>query len=514
MKAITKFPFHPFLFAIFPILSLMSHNLGQISLVYIIRPLIVFGLLSILILFVINAIIRNWAKSGIITTGIIVYLTSYGMIFDSLKPITILGISLNHRFVLALFYMLIIGGITIYLTWGKRDQKITNQFLIIVSLAALLIPSFQIVSYNLTSNRVQNEVSSETAQVATNFSGNKPDIYYFILDDYSRSDRLQKAFHIDNTSFLTHLKNMGFYVADCSQSNYGYTRLSLASSLNMDYLNVIAPKATPDIHNSGILDEQILHSKVRTDLEALGYKTVSFQTGYLFTEFQDSAYYYPTSAISMTHPYLYPFESLLLEETAFRLLEIVPAIDLWAAKGPSYDKYLIEHNKMELVKNLNLPSPKFVFVHLLAAHHPFVFSENGGFQPYSRSLQSSSAPTDTYLNRSGYSAGIAYLDSALIPILQQLVSQKNPPIIIIQGDHGNLVLKEEEILNAYYFPDSNYKSLYSTITPVNSFRVVFNHFFGSSMPMLPDHSYASKDPADPFVFTDYISKSSNCSPDQ
>ena len=41
----------------------------------------------------------------------------------------------------------------------------------------------------------------------------------------------------DNSEFLNSLRQRGFYVADCSQSNYAYTEFSLTSSLNYDYLD-------------------------------------------------------------------------------------------------------------------------------------------------------------------------------------------------------------------------------------------------------------------------------------
>jgi hypothetical protein len=69
-----------------------------------------------------------------------------------------------------------------------------------------------------------------------------------------------------------------------------------------------------------------------------------------------------------------------------------------------------------------------------------------------------------------------------------------PPVIILQGDHGPAQLEKENrmgILNAYYF-STKQDALYSTITPVNTFRVVFNTFFGTDLEMLPDTSYYSK----------------------
>jgi hypothetical protein len=61
------------------------------------------------------------------------------------------------------------------------------------------------------------------------------------------------------------------------------------------------------------------------------------------------------------------------------------------------------------------------------------------------------------------------------------------------------------ILNAYYFPDSRYDDLYQRISPVNSFRVVLNTFFGASLELLPDKSYFSTWPK-PYNFVDVTAK--------
>ena len=48
------------------------------------------------------------------------------------------------------------------------------------------------------------------------------------------------------------------------------------------------------------------------------------------------------------------------------------------------------------------------------------------------------------------------------------------------------------ILNAYYLPGIGQGDLYPTISPVNSFRVVFNQYFGGKFPLLPDLSFQTK----------------------
>jgi hypothetical protein len=82
-----------------------------------------------------------------------------------------------------------------------------------------------------------------------------------------------------------------------------------------------------------------------------------------------------------------------------------------------------------------------------------------------------------------------------------LTESQTPPVIIIQGDHGpgghldwdspsqTCLAERTAILNAYYLPGYTPKQLYPEITPVNSFRVILNHYFGARLELLPDQTY-------------------------
>jgi hypothetical protein len=85
-------------------------------------------------------------------------------------------------------------------------------------------------------------------------------------------------------------------------------------------------------------------------------------------------------------------------------------------------------------------------------------------------------------------------------------------IILLQGDHGpgsewyvnsyeKTNLRERfPILNAYYLPGDGEKLLYPEITPVNSFRLIFKHYFNMDIELLPDESFYSTW-VEPFKFT-------------
>jgi hypothetical protein len=51
------------------------------------------------------------------------------------------------------------------------------------------------------------------------------------------------------------------------------------------------------------------------------------------------------------------------------------------------------------------------------------------------------------------------------------------------------LLERMAIFNAYYFYDKNYRLLTPDISPVNSFRVILNQYFGMNLPLLENRSY-------------------------
>ena len=65
----------------------------------------------------------------------------------------------------------------------------------------------------------------------------QPDIYYIVLDAHGREDILRERYGLDTVPLIEALRRRGFYVADEATSNYGWTHLSLAATLNLTYLD-------------------------------------------------------------------------------------------------------------------------------------------------------------------------------------------------------------------------------------------------------------------------------------
>src|SRR5207249_2280146 len=90
------------------------------------------------------------------------------------------------------------------------------------------------------------------------------------------------------------------------------------------------------------------------------------------------------------------------------------------------------------------------------------------------------------------------------------------PVIIIQSDEGPFegaptvwsptpsrdLDRKFPILNAYYLPGKGDGGLTRTITPVNSFRAVFDLYFGANLALLPDRNYVFRSLRHLYSFTD------------
>jgi hypothetical protein len=110
-----------------------------------------------------------------------------------------------------------------------------------------------------------------------------------------------------------------------------------------------------------------------------------------------------------------------------------------------------------------------------------VFTAQGDFIPNQKDIDP------------GYLDQITFLNQRILAIVDDIIQDSRvPPVIIIQADHGpprtEHTPKRLPILNAYYLPDGGNELLYPSITPVNTFRVIFDYYFGTNFGLLDDIS--------------------------
>ncbi len=498
MRVKDWFILHPFLLGVFPILFLFAQNAKQMRPEDVFLPLsFAFGFVTLATL-LLNLAIRNIRKTGLIVSLVCILFLSYGHLLSFFH---VLGFEFNpmnskaNVALLCLLAMMIVLAVYFILQSKSTLKTITS----ILNGMSVILVGMQLVlgGYVLVTRQAVDEVEHQY-QSGEQSSDTSPNIYYIILDGYTGEDVLERVFEFDNSDFLEYLESKGFYVARKGRSNYAQTLLSLTSSLNMDYTDKLGEYDLDD-DDRVPLERLYQNNAVFGFLRERGYQIVSFATGYNFTEVRKADLYLePDRNVS-------EFQGLLLSTTPLPFI-------FQRLESP----FVLQRNRInyaldKLTDLSRLKQPYFVFAHIVAPHPPFVFGENGVAHERNRPFDHEDGhyyfirggTEQEYKN--GYRNQIRVLNQRMKIVVDSIIAEakERQSVIIIQGDHGSgfgvhwdsvekTDLKERfSILNAYYLPVADPGEFTPVMTPVNSFRRVFNVYFDTHYEMLPERMFYS-----------------------
>lgn len=475
-----QLPLYPIFFSLFAVIFLGANNLGQIPIRAIYRPLVLYVVFGLLVYISAKFVLKDWHRAALVTLVFLLMFFAYGHIYLLLKGM-LAGSA--RPFVHGTFfpvYVIVGAGAFYWMVYKVKDPAAYTFWLNFVFLIMLMQPSFNIVVGAYQQWSIDHFTKVVPASVVV--TADQPDIYYIILDAYGREDVLLDKLGYDNGNFLNALRQRGFYIADCSQSNYGYTEYSIPAALNHNYLEEL--DAGSQLARARLLK----HSQVRSFMEANAYTVVAFPTGWVFTEWPDADIYpdYPQPATTLTE-----YETFLINTT---LLQALNDFGLFNRANSSLTspRRLRALSLLSNIKQLPREDGKlFVFAHLVLPHPPYSFGADG--EPSNFNEENATQPRVV----AAYIDQVKFVNRAILDVIDVLLmDSEKPPVIIIQGDHGpppelSLTYAEKmPILNAYYLPGKQMDTLlYPSISPVNTFRVVLNSYFGTNLPLLEDKSY-------------------------
>jgi len=522
-------PFHPVLLALFPLLSLYSANVNSLSLGDILPTILVVLLISLTIWAAFFILIRDLSRSAIATSLVLFVFFSFAhsltaiSIFAELmhnyEKIRPLVETRNGMLFLFLIEAILVSAIIFYVSHLKHKLQNGTKIINFMSFVLVFMVLFSLISNLFNQNRAQagstlNPGPMWVTELQQNNIINKdlPDIYYIILDGYGRSDILDEIYKLNNGDFISFLESKGFYIAQESSANYSQTGLSLASSLNLMYLDELSEHLGPQSENLSPLKANIEDNLVFNQLRQVGYRIAAFSSGFELTEL--------TTADQLLASYMAPdsFQNILINNTPLSMFLL--------GKQYEWHRQRIQYTFQMLPESSEVNQPTFVFAHILAPHPPFVFGFNGepNSPPRKYGIHDGSdfmsvANREEYID--GYRDQLTYItDATRIVIERILENSSTQPVIIIQGDHGPGSLLDHKnleqthlperlsILNAYLMPEVDPDLLYSHITPVNTFRLLFNAYLETDYSLLEDRSYFSTIDR-PFLFTDVTNRLDN-----
>jgi hypothetical protein len=475
----------PLVLALFPILSLAHENIVFVKLISIVRPILIALVLTAVFYFILNNSLHNPRKAGILSGLLTFMLLSYGNAYLVIQDR--FGVALNHWVLAAVFaaLFLAIGALIVY---KVKDPHALNSAVLfgVLAIVVYLLVSIGIYEYKVYHSEAAEDVQAGTTDV--DLSAEKlealPDIYVILLDGYTRADILRDVYRHTNSPFINELEDLGFWIADCSTSNYPSTFFSTASMFGMDYLHNIYDET------DNLVFPPLNESKVFQILNGYQYQTVTFDN-FVFQHFNihnDLRFAREDTVFGSINE----FEKQLVDTSILRILidnaDAFP--DSWVR--PFDDNFYLQHYRDTMFALETLPTipdiegRKFTFAHLLVTHDPFVFLPDGAFSA------SKSITRNDYIN------AVEFINGVLPGILEQIIDNSDkPPVIIVMGDHGAIVKGrpiEERMANLFALylqgQDPTEAGFYEDISLVNVFRLLNNTLFDAGYDLLDDQSYA------------------------
>ena len=487
--------FSPLLFGVFPVLALAADNarsapIGQVlrsSLVCLAGAAVLWGLFRLLI--------GDWARAAAMTSVAWVVVFTYGHLHSLSDEFPVF----RNRTLLPAALLLLAAAFFL-LRRMRREPARLGQALALMSGVLVLVSTVRIASYRWQSRAgapavVETRESSEGRIAAR---GDLPDVYYIILDGHASAETLRDLYGFDETPFLDGLRARGFYVAERSRSNYAQTPLSLASSTNMEYIPGEIQVEGLRTRDAEPLYRMIEDSRVMRAFKDRGYKFVNFQSGWTVTAKNRHADW------DVDCGGWEEFNRALAQTTLLEAFRVFQPVE-----EQSRDRILCQFATLEEIPR-RIPGPRYVFAHFVSPEGSLLFGRNG--EPVARRPLA-----DDWADKAGYVEQLAFVDRRITAAIDRiLAASPRRPVIVVQADHGSAsegytwmyqpagepitgrekgldpFLRERmSILNAYLLPGGN-EGLYASISPVNSFRVIRNRYFGEKYPLLEDRSFFSR----------------------
>jgi hypothetical protein len=501
-----QLPVHVLLFAVYPVLFLYAQNLqGQVTPRELVLPLLVCIAGSLLVGSVFWFVFRDIQRAGLATSIVIVLVFSFGHVEDAVDPI---GEGYAEGLLLVQSLLLLAGAIVALVRFKAGSHKMT-RVLNPVALILCAINILPIVRYELGTTQGRLEVAFAPAVQIESSVGPGRDIYYLIFDRYAADRTLQEVFDFDNGDFSEWLEASGFYVAHDSLANYPKTTHSLASSLNMTYLEDLAGDVGRDSGDWDPLTDALAGSRVATSLTEIGYRYYHVGSWWSGTGVDPAA----DENVVFDSPIV--FRDILFDST------IVPALGGWLGLRDRTSFELRQYRRVRfqfdaLERISRDPAPTFTFAHFTLPHPPYVFDADGRFIPPEEAARMG--------ENEAYLAQLAFTNRQIEEVVGHLLSSSaaEDPIIVLQSDEGPHPIRLEQdeeafvwteasdaelgeklrILNAYFVPGLEEPGLYETISPVNTFRLILSRYFDADLPLLPDRTFVFERNAYPYRFTD------------
>ena len=474
------FPFFPllaiFLTCLYPCAFVYLNNVKEAFLTDMLPMLGVFCLMGLLLFVLGLLLLRRADAAGLFSALSMLFFTNSGLLSSLLKSVLPW---MRDRYVL-LFGALLLAGLFVLL-FRKRTFPAMECCMILSVLFATLtlirvIPAapaiIDLISFR--SDKPQTEY--------TVFEGDRPNVYFFLLDEYGGSKNMERYYDFDNEDFLSHLEEQGFNVSHSSKNTDSiWTSTIVPNLMNLGYYVV---DSQPERLRCSYLDDPLLTQIFQEN----GY-TVNLISHKDFIRISDSTLLHEKQVPDRIGEYILANSVFAqLPKAEYYMKSWLGAEDLWQQKNSTQEIFDAMIGCVEQVGD----EPTLTVSYVQSPHWPFLFNENGEFI-YGGS---------EFLDHSIYLGQLTYVNSVLTEAVDNILEKDPDSIIVIQSDHGPRYPGQvkiyhngpeydpyvetpymQNILNCIYYRGRPLD--FEGETGINTWRLLLNEAFGTELESIP-----------------------------
>ena len=479
-----QIPFFILLFPLFFVLHGFTENFYFVSVKSALFLIGIYMISSVVLAAFFYIFYRKWQHAAVLAAFVMAFIFFFGFIHDFIK--TNLGntILVKYSFLLAVFLL-----VTIILFYVLKKRKQLNRLTSYLNVLFILLLIIDI--FTLTGKSISNKSTASLLPKGIHACDNcqKPDIYIILLDGYAGNTQLNAVFSYTNTAFFDSLSRRGFRTIDHSNSNYDSSPSSVASMLNMEYLD---SSETKHMRKKGHTPafSRISNNRLMSFLQVTGYDVFNHSIFKVAGQAAPIGGSFIPSNARLINGNTLPAR---LEKYVFRNLAT-----RWNLKRYMRKYLYAAHRDNDRLYDLTMQTasarsakPKIVYTHLMMPHHPYYFNENGDQRSFEELNRLPISDTAAYLSY------LKYTNKKILLLVDKIISASpNPPIVAIVSDHGfryfstgNYTDHAFSNLMSIHLPGRNYTKFSDTMTSVNFFSTMLNSVFGQQLPMQKDTSY-------------------------
>ena len=374
-------------------------------------PMLGLFCLTGLILYIVSWLfLRRADAAGLFAALSMLFVTNSGLVSSLLK----------HRIPwMRDRYILLVGAvllIALFLLLYRKKKFPAKECCMILSILFATLTLLQTIPAVPTLWQLITFRTPELELSDSDFDGDRPNVYYFVLDEYGGGENLRRYYDFDNAEFLSFLEENHFNISDSSKNTESiWTSTLVPNLMNLGYH---AKDALPERVKCRYLEDPLLTRLFR-------------ENGYSVNVISHKDFI-GRKAGTLLHPRQSPDQigEHILQNSSFsqfphlnyRLKQWLGIPDPWGQYTATQE---IFDSMMTCVDHIG-SGPTLTISYVQSPHYPFLFDETG--KPI--------YAFHDFLNKDIYLGQLRYLNQVLSSAISAILAEDPDSIIVLQSDHG------------------------------------------------------------------------------